>query len=281
MAQDDVSDGTSQASTDTLASARHRKDEARIGCPALTRASDLPRRRDPWRRRTVSRANTSVRPADGNPRGAKQHRDKLVPPKKNHTATNGARKGGTLVLDAETRALLGGASDERAAVHARDLGMRSEKRRARHDETRLPRGHTRAADDWPVRTPKPSGDAPTARRTSLAGRPRRLAGRVKFRGSEWSSQAEQWNDSGWFGRGGKASPMREDGALGIVDVVCGQAARGGSRARERAVRILVTVGGSVTTARRERRPPQRTQTLRSTSKVRLSNVAQSILAEAA
>jgi len=56
-----------------------------------------------------------------------------------------------------------------------------------------------------------------------------------------------------------------------------QAAAGGARGRRSAASILAMAAGAVTTARTVSLPPQRTQTRRSTSKVRFKRVRQSSL----
>ena len=83
--------------------------------------------------------------------------------------------------------------------------------------------------------------------------------------------------AGWWPRRRSSARARR-----IAHVECwGQAAAGGARGRRRAARSLATEADSVTTGRMTSRPPHRTQTRRSVSKVRFNKVRQSMRAVAA
>ena len=87
-----------------------------------------------------------------------------------------------------------------------------------------------------------------------------------------TSLQRHWIDGSVRAAAGAAPPMRDMSR----QLLGGQAAVGGARGLRRAPRSLATEAGSVKTARTVSLPPHRTQTRRSTSKVRFNKVRQSI-----
>jgi len=66
------------------------------------------------------------------------------------------RRGKGLNLEPADRAILEGRRGPQDAIGADGLSLH--RNRPRHDEVRMPRGHQRAKDDWPVQQPKSDPD---------------------------------------------------------------------------------------------------------------------------